>query len=74
MKTIEFLNKNLLKISLKLLQLEEDKDFAQGKKFDKVLDKIYHLQKLEENLTWFAELYKAKQTGKYKISLIPIQE
>ena len=74
MKTKEFIDKNLLKINLKLLQLEEDKDFVQGKKFDNLLNKIYNLQKLEENLIWFKELYNAKISGKYKIAIIPKEQ
>ena len=70
-KVISFIDKNLTKISCKILQLEENKEYAEGNKFEKILNNIYDLKNLEDTLAWFKELYQAKKTGKYKVVLVP---
>jgi len=69
--TIKFIDKQIIKINCKLLQLEENKEYAEGNKFEKTLNEIRNLNQLIDNLSWFKELYNAKQSGKYEIVLKP---
>lgn len=70
-KIISFIDKNLIKISCKILQFEENKEYAEGKKFEKILNNIHDLKNLEDMLVWFKELYQAKKSGKYEVVLKP---